>query len=122
MIDVQKKMVAGGLASYLHYRISAISQEKADEFFLRLQDGANLAADSPVYRLRERLLRSATTKDKLSPLDAAALSIIAWNSFCSGRSIQSLQWRKSGPTAQTFPTILGLGGISKHKPRRRVAA
>jgi len=104
-------------AAYLHYRLAFINSEKADEFFLRLEDGVGLSKNSPIYRLRERLNKAAMAKEKLPAVDQLALTIIAWNYYIEGREIGSLQWRKSGPTAQEFPTIMGLGSLGRHKPK-----
>ena len=100
-------LIPSGTA-YLHYRFSEVDSEKADEFFRRLASGLGLTETSPIYRLRERLLKHQATKEKLRSADQLAFTIIAWNAFVEGRPLGLLVWRKSGPTAQEYPTIRGL--------------
>lgn len=106
------------VAAYLHYRVSGLDPEKANTFFERLSDGANLPQTSPVYRLRERLMWRG---ERITQIEELALAIITWNAFMAGRELKLLTWRKAGPTAMTFPLIDGVtpftSKISKAKPR-----
>ncbi len=95
------------LSAFMHSKVSVIDQEKADEFFRRLSDGAELPTSSPIYRLRERLGGAWQKGQKLGHTDALALTIIAWNHFRAGHHLSRLVWVKAGPSAQPFPTIEG---------------
>jgi hypothetical protein len=121
LVSHTRSVLAPSTEVYLHYRFASVNEEKANEFFLRLADGAGLPVDSPVYRLRERLLRHHGSKEKLSRIDMMAFTIIAWNYFYSGQTVKSLLWRRSGETAMAFPIIAQLPGAAAAKriiPRR----
>lgn len=113
-----RALVLPSVAAYLHYKFSAVDPDRANEFFNGLSHGIDLAVNSPVYRLRERVLRSMTSKEKLTNTDMMALTIIAWNAFVEGRAVMALLWRKNGPTAQAFPTIVGLPSLGTAKTPR----
>ncbi len=112
-------------AAYLHYRVSPEDQDKADEFFRRLSDGVNLAHNSPIYRLRERL-NSVKGQARMHREEQLALCIIAWNSYRSGREMKQLKWVRSGRSGDklhTFPQIEGAAVLNprnvRPKPRIR---
>lgn len=101
-----KAMVAGSAASFLHYQFAQSSRSKADEFFDLLKSGAGLVEDSPIYLLRERLIRNKDAKAKLRQVDIIALCIKAWNAFSTGRPMRTLRWTNRGDTPEDFPEIL----------------
>jgi hypothetical protein len=51
------------------------------EFFDSVLSGADLALDSPILALRERLDRIKTTKIRTSDRELLALFVITWNAF-----------------------------------------
>lgn len=102
----RKVMVAGSPASFLHYKFSHNNRSKGDEFFDLLTSGAGLTEDSPVYLLRERLIRNKDAKARLRQVDIIALCIKAWNAFSTGRSIRTLRWTNRGDAPEDFPEII----------------
>lgn len=78
---------------------------KAEQFFNELLTGVGLAADSPVYQLRQRLITNMGAKGKLSTRYVCALFIKAWNYYVIGRSCQFLRFREEGASPEAFPRI-----------------
>lgn len=91
----------------LHFIFSQQNADKADEFFARLRDGANLEPHSPILVLRNRLIEmmAPSAPVRVTEAEKMALTIKAWNVFRSGREIRHLMWTKSGPRAERFPDI-----------------
>lgn len=67
------------MAAALHYLFAEFDEKRADEFFERLAKGADLASNSPIYVLRERLIRSRTEKYPPDSMEKISLCIRAWN-------------------------------------------
>ena len=77
----------------------------ADEFFDSLISGHDLQDGSPVYILRERLMRNAMGKAKLGQEYIVALMIKSWNSIRSGKEIKNLRFRENGDGQESFPVV-----------------
>lgn len=102
-----REIMGGGLAAALHYRFGRIEPGLANEFFARLIDGIDLSAVSPIYHLRERLLKTrAVYRVRISDGERAALAIKAWNAFKERRPLQILAWRNKGPAREPLPEIV----------------
>lgn len=109
IIYCRKKLtacLASSIASFLHYKGSRNHPEKADTFFERLETGADLSSDSPIYLLRERMIRNRRDKAKLPTWVIMALSIKAWNAFAMDRPMKHLRFSTEGNTVETFPEII----------------
>lgn len=93
-------VITPGLAMALYYRLQQIDPQATEEFLSRVGTGENLALDSPIYRLRERLRRTrgVTIRRDIE----AALCIKAWNAWRTGRKLQALGWRND----EAFPDPL----------------
>ncbi len=101
-----RDMMGGGVAAALHRRFSRKDSVKADEFFARLIDGIQLAEQSPVRHLRERLIRMRSSQRvRLGEAEKVALSIKAWNAYREDRTIQLLTWRNRGVTRESLPAV-----------------
>lgn len=99
-----REIMGSGIASALHYIFSQKDLIKSNEFFSRLIDGVQLSENSPIYHLRERLIRTrASHRVRLAEAERVALTIKAWNAFREARPIQLLSWRNKGPTRETLP-------------------
>jgi len=64
----------------------------ADKFFQSLVTGADLSMESPIWRVRDRLLRLKVSRATMEKWMAAALVIKAWNLWISGRPFKRLAW------------------------------
>ncbi len=102
-----KSTMAPSAAAYLHYKVSQLDEDKANEFFARLSDGVGLQETDPVYRLRERYA-AFMGKGRMHKSEALAIAIIAWNYYYKGKELRQLRWVSSGTQAQPFPIIEGL--------------
>jgi hypothetical protein len=101
--------ISHGLGACLHYEMSAISSEAADDFWNKLDTGLNIHARHPIYLLRSRLEDNAVSSvSKLDRYMVAALIIKAWNSYMSGEEMGVLRWTRGGPTPSPFPEMTGL--------------
>ena len=89
------------VAVFTHYLFGTIDKAKRDEFFAALTSGANLAADNPVFLLRDRLLKERVSRKKISRTDMIALMFRAFNYFRTGHRTKVLRWRFGG--TEQFP-------------------
>lgn len=89
-------------SAFLHYIFSEINREDADYFFERLGKGTGIDEDSPIYALREKLIRNATSKTSHSNKDILALMINAWNYYREGKSVKKIHIKDY--TKDNFPT------------------
>jgi hypothetical protein len=97
-------LMGSGMACALHFVFGEKSPAEANEFFARLTDGLELTATSPVYHLRERLLKiRATYRLRMAEAERVALAVKAWNAFRSGKPMQQLAWRNRGATRELLP-------------------
>lgn len=88
----------------------ALALEVADEddvdFFLeRLMSGTELSATSPIYHLRQYLLKQLERRDKHSQEIQLAMWIKAWNAYRDGRAMEVLIYRAGGKSAERYPVI-----------------
>jgi hypothetical protein len=83
-----------GLHVALHFLFSKIAgRALADEFYMNLQSGAGLAANSPILHLRERLTAERRRKyDKMILNAYAGLIIKGWNYYICGSVISRFQY------------------------------
>jgi hypothetical protein len=101
-----------GQASVLHYLFSRVDQEDADVFLKQLATGDGIGSGSPVYALRERLLRDALPGSRAAtPLQAIvklAFAIRAFNGWRGGDTVTKFQWKPGGARPDRFPQVDGL--------------
>ncbi len=101
-----RDIISGGMSADMHYNFSRVDATYADEFFSRLIDGVNLDAKSPIYLLRERLLKNkGSYRLRMAENERAALTMKAWVAFKEGRSMQLLAWRNRGAAREGLPLI-----------------
>lgn len=99
-----REIMGSGIAAGLHYTFSRRDPAQSNEFFSRLIDGVQLSESSPIYHLRERLIRTrGSHRVRLAEGERVALTIKAWNSFREGRPMQLLAWRNRGPMREALP-------------------
>lgn len=95
-----KAYVGPSLTAFLRVVFARNDAEAAAGFFAELESGANLAADSPVYLLRERLLRDSGDKTKITSSYKAALLFKAFRFYRDGCSAKTLRVRTEGEHAE----------------------
>ena len=93
------------LLTFLNYQFRQRDDELSKTFLSGLGEGLGLEAGSPVYLLRERLLKNRLeAKAKLPLREIAALIIKAWNFMVMGRTVTRLTWQSG--RREGFPEIL----------------
>lgn len=98
------RLFSRGLGIALYHIFAAIDPTDADEFFVQVNKGANLSENSPLFRLRSRLLDHINGSMRLTPNEMAALIIKAWNLWRKGDSCAQLSWRGGGASPEAFPS------------------
>lgn len=99
------------IAGAVHYAATTMCPDRAPQFFDDVFTGANLAADSGQFLLRQWLINDATSGALGKRSDDAkqhAMAIKAWNAYILGRPIKQLKWSRGIP----FPTMYGYGGAT----------
>jgi hypothetical protein len=92
-----------------HYLFTEKEPAAADLFFDYFQKGVGLSKDSPIYLLRELLIRSTSKRSKLSYSYLMAVTIKAWNAYITGRKLRKLRY---SPGSEQFPKVLSAQGES----------
>ncbi len=83
--------------------MSEINEVKADEFLTTLANGANLTPNSPIFKLRARLMRAKINKShKMAIGYERALIIKAWNFYIEGKSPKLLKYTSD---TEEYPMI-----------------
>lgn len=99
-----KFRISAGLAAALHWFLSSVDPSGASYFFGALKagtaSGGTLAASSPIFKLRERLMDAKGRKTKLTDTEIAGLFFTAWNAFRANRSVRSLKFDPASPLPQ----------------------
>lgn len=104
----------------LHYWCGRVDKERADDFFERLFDGANLMSGNPILPVRDSLLKDKYNSKRTMPdAERMALVIKAWNLVFEGKSAKQVKWINSGDRREAFPKI---SGLSKEGDRYENAA
>lgn len=100
-----KGLLSRSTAIACKYLFRKKDEQLADRFFESIISGQDLQEGSPVYILRERLMRNAMGKAKLGQEYIVALTIKAWNSLRSGKEIKTLRFRENGDFQESFPVV-----------------
>lgn len=96
--------VPKSVVSVLHYVLSRVNAEEADNFFGDLIGGTNI--DGAMLRFRDRLLNRY--RGRIAANDAAAMMIKLWNAKRTNtlHQIQAISFRATGPKPEQFPKPL----------------
>lgn len=92
----------------LHYLFASVDEADADDFLLKLARGENITAASPIWVLRERLIRARSDRVPLTYKTKMAFVIRAWNAYRNGDQLVRLTWNPGGANPDKFPRIDGL--------------
>lgn len=85
------KLVQPSIMTACHYIFSRIDSVLADDFIERLSTGENVAKDSPMSKLRERLLQNYTSLKKMDRFHIFSMVVRAWNHERSGKNLKRLR-------------------------------
>jgi hypothetical protein len=97
-----------GLGCCLHYQMSQIDSEAADDFWRKLDSGLDIHERHPIYALRQRLANNLTSTGKLDATMIHALIIKTWNAYLRGEEYTQVRWRRGGPQPEAFPEMEAL--------------
>ena len=84
------------VAGATFYLLMKIDDAKAQEFFERLTDGANLPSGSPILALRARLRALRDERTRLPTEALVALVFRTWNAWRQHRKLNSLPLYRNG--------------------------
>lgn len=89
---------------FLFYMLSNIDADDARWFLQRVEDGADMAANHPIMALRRRIIREREAAGKrLDDFYLTGYTIIAWNAYRRGITLEKIQLPRGGLTLATFP-------------------
>jgi hypothetical protein len=94
-----------GLAACLHYEMTGIDPDSAEEFWTLLDTGLHLHERHPIYWLRVRLENNAVAISKIDTSMIHALTIKAWNAYMKGSDVAQLRWIRGGAKPEPFPEL-----------------
>lgn len=99
-----KKSVIGALvANLLH---AGCDEDQVAWFVSSTRDGT-AEPGTPTALLYDRLLQTSLKRGVMvSAEQELALTVKAWNATITGTTLRNLRWRRMGPKAEAFPTLL----------------
>jgi len=83
----------------IHYKLSAIDEDLAEEFLQAFHLGHNLDSKSPILKLREAIRKKQASDIMISSFWFIKAFVITWNNWVSGKEVSKLQMRP-GPIPQ----------------------
>jgi hypothetical protein len=94
------------LASF-HYLMATVDSELADDFFSKLETGADIQPGDPVHALREKVNANAAATKPEGPVTVLAWVVKAWEAQRAGKALQkaTLKWQSKGARAEDFPKV-----------------
>lgn len=92
------------VAAVCHYLFAKQNEELADEFFLRLKDGAGLETGSPILALRNRLaaVRAAGKRSESNVKYQIAITCKAWNAWRANQHVNMIRFDAE---RESFPSV-----------------
>lgn len=96
--------VWGGLSYFFEIH----SRPKTEMFMDSLAYGVDIKRDSPIHFLRRELAGWKQSTLRFRQRDQAAITIMAWNHYVTGRSMKRITW---SPKRDGFPEMLNLKKI-----------
>jgi hypothetical protein len=100
------KYMQPSLAGFCHFVFTSKDAQAARTFFAQLESGIGLDAGSPVLLLRNRLIDSYSSKEKLSTTYLAGLVFKAFRLHRDGATIKYLRIRTEGDHAEKDMFVL----------------
>lgn len=80
------------ISAALHYEFATRNKKAADEFFALLSTGEGLLSVSPIYVLREHLIKHRSGNRQLKAEYMAAITIKAWNAYRLGKPLKKIMF------------------------------
>lgn len=96
-ISKASKIVPAGVLTFVYSGARKQNAAKATEWLSQLATGLNLAAHSPVYRLREKLMGMRRSRVRTSQEELGAIVMKSWLAFEADKKVQVLRWSPEEP-------------------------
>lgn len=87
----QFRYIPTSALTMLYFVLSERNKTKAETFFHKYATGVDLSEKSPIRHLRDRLMRDAANKTRLSYRDKLALFIYAWNAYLKNKEMEMIR-------------------------------
>lgn len=84
----------GRIYAFAYWLFAKSDASKVAEFYAQLHSGQFTVAGSPIYLLRDQLLRDNLSREKRPQHVSLAYFIKAWNAYCDGTPIKLLRFRE----------------------------
>jgi hypothetical protein len=97
----RNKLLSASRGAWLYHLAHRVNPSFTDSFFDSLSTGEMLRSDSPIYRLRERIIVSRETRRIIQLRECMALLIKAWNCTVERKAVKVLRWTD----AEQFPVL-----------------
>lgn len=92
-------------AAGLHYIMSQLDAEDAEDFWDKLVTGAGMESGAAILTLRQYLIRDLAAQRRMDGIRRAAVTIKTWNAYRAGKSMFQVRWSRGGKNAEAFPVI-----------------
>lgn len=86
------KVIQGTTLAAFHFLFKKINDVQADDFCHKVATGDELAKDSPILLLRQRLLADIRATRKMQPVEKIAILCKSWNLYRAGKKVSILKW------------------------------
>jgi hypothetical protein len=90
------RMIPLSAIASLYIIFSKLNVEECEKFFDKYYTGLDLTNDSPIYILRDMLIRDTVAKKKYTIEQKMEFMILAWNAFRQNKSLKSLRKNSEG--------------------------
>lgn len=104
-----KNVQRSWLAAY-HYLMATIDTDLTDDFFAKLESGAEVSNGDPVHALREKIMANANVTKPETGVTVAAWLIKAWEAHRADVTMSrtSLKYISKGARAEDYPKLSGI--------------
>lgn len=100
-----RHLLPGAIAGLLVYQFALRDTAYASIFWDALITGENLSKNSPIYRLRERLLANRASSRKMGAVELYVLTVKAWNAYRYNVPVQLLRYNADHPITEIMPSM-----------------
>lgn len=105
-VSNKSRLAPYALLAAMFYLFSQKDMDAAATFMKGLTTGDGIKRGDPVYFLRERLIRNATSTAKLNTLTIAAFIVKAWNATRTATPLAAFKYTSSKEYSEKFPQIV----------------
>ncbi len=79
--------VAAPMLAFLHYLLTRVDREKAEQYLLQIAKGEGLTEADPAYRVREKLIALG----RINATKKAEVILQGWKAFLDGRPLRTIK-------------------------------